>query len=113
MGIFQALFICLQGDYSIRVERQSDSVIQAEALEVLQNMYPSVDIPEPIDFYFPRWHTDPLFRGSYSNWPASFVSEHHDNLRANVGSRLWFAGEATSRRYFGKCSMTLLHHEAS
>ncbi len=64
-------------------------------------MFPNVTIPDPIAFHFPRWASDPLFRGSYSNWPSSFFSQHHQNLRATVGSRLWFAGEATSQKYFG------------
>lgn len=68
---------------------------------VLRTMFPNVTIPDPIAFHFPRWARDPLFRGSYSNWPSSFFSQHHQNLRATVGSRLWFAGEATSQKYFG------------
>jgi len=67
---------------------------------VVRSMFPNVTVPEPTDFFFPRWHSDPLFRGSYSNWPPSFFSQHLDNLRANVG-RLFFAGEAMSRKYFG------------
>ena len=69
---------------------------------VLRTMHPNVTIPDPIAFHFPRWASDPLFRGSYSNWPASFLSEHQANLRANVDERLWFAGEATSKRWFGE-----------
>jgi len=48
-------------------------------------MFPEEDIPEPVDFWFHRWHSDKLYRGSYSNWPANFLQPHHDNLRANVG----------------------------
>ena len=69
-------------------------------MEVVRSMFPNVTVPEPTDFFFPRWNSNPLYRGSYSNWPPSFFSQHHDNLRANVG-RLYFAGEATSRKYFG------------
>jgi polyamine oxidase len=69
-------------------------------MSVVRSMFPNVTVPEPTDFFFPRWHSNPLFRGSYSNWPPSFYTEHLDNLRANVG-RLYFAGEATSRKYFG------------
>ena len=69
-------------------------------MSVVRSMFPNVAVPEPTDFFFPRWHSNPLFRGSYSNWPPSFYIEHLDNLRANVG-RLYFAGEATSRKYFG------------
>lgn len=77
-----------------------DAQVKAEVVDVLQNMFPNVTIPELLDFKFPRWCSDPLYRGSYSNWPPSFFSEHHDNLRANV-DRLFFAGEATSQKYFG------------
>ena len=69
-------------------------------MSVVRSMFPNITVPEPTDFFFPRWHSNPLFRGSYSNWPPSFYIKHLDNLRANVG-RLYFAGEATSRKYFG------------
>lgn len=87
----------------MRIEALSDEEVQAEVLEVLRAMYPGTTIPEPTAFYFPRWHSNPLFRGSYSNWPPSFFSGHHENLRATVEQRLWFAGEATSIKYFGAC----------
>ena len=32
---------------------------------------------------------------------ASFVPAHQDNLRATVDERLWFAGEASSFKYYG------------
>ena len=91
----------MQGDQSVRIEALSDAEVQAEVMEVIRAMFPNVTIPEPTAFYFPRWHNDPLFRGSYSNWPSSFFSGHHQNLRATVDQRLWFAGEATSQKYFG------------
>lgn len=89
-----------QGDFSERIEALPDAQVKEEVLDVLHSMYPNVSIPAPLDFKFARWHTDPLYRGSYSNWPPSLVSQHHDNLRANV-DRLFFAGEATSQKYFG------------
>ncbi|OSD03731.1 amine oxidase [Trametes coccinea BRFM310] len=95
------IFVTVTGDYSQRIEALPDQQVKEEVLGVLRSMFPNVTIPEPLAFHFPRWHSDPLFRGSYSNWPASFFSEHHENLRANVGERLWFAGEATSQKYFG------------
>ncbi|KAJ7485571.1 amine oxidase [Mycena latifolia] len=95
------IFATVTGDYSERIEALSDAEIQAELLEVLSKMFPDIDIPTPTAFLFPRWFSDPLYRGSYSNWPSSFVSPHHTNLRANVGKRLWFSGEAMSQKYFG------------
>ncbi|KAF8210930.1 amine oxidase [Mycena galopus ATCC 62051] len=95
------IFATVTGDYSERIEALSDAQVQAELLDVLHTMFPNTTIPAPTAFFFPRWFSDPLYRGSYSNWPASFVSQHHTNLRANVGKRLWFSGEAMSQKYFG------------
>ncbi|KAH9921830.1 amine oxidase [Amylocystis lapponica] len=97
------LFVTVTGDFSKRIELLPDSQVKSEVLSILRTMFPNTSIPEPLDFYFQRWHSDPLFRGAYSNWPASFLSEHQANLRANVDERLWFAGEATSRKHFGAC----------
>ncbi|KAF9456387.1 amine oxidase [Collybia nuda] len=94
------IFATVTGDYSERIEALSDTQVKAEVLGVLYSMFPNVTVPDPLDFMFPRWFSDPLYRGSYSNWPPSFFREHHDNLRANLG-RLFFAGEATSQKYFG------------
>ena len=87
----------------------TDAAVQAEILSVLRSMFPNATIPEPLDFYFQRWHSDPLFRGSYSNWPANFLSEHQGNLRADVDKRLWFAGEATSKKWFGKLLVSAVY----
>ncbi|KAI9061935.1 amine oxidase [Trametes sanguinea] len=95
------LFVTVTGEFSRRIESMTDTAVQAEILAVLQAMFPDVAIPVPVDFYFQRWYNDPLFRGSYSNWPANFLSEHQVNLRANVNEHLWFAGEATSKKHFG------------
>ncbi|KAJ8522165.1 hypothetical protein ONZ45_g1242 [Pleurotus djamor] len=95
------LFATVTGDYSERTEGLPNAQVQSEVMGVLRSMFPNITISEPTDFFFPRWHSNPLFRGSYSNWPSSFTKEHQDNLRANVGERLWFAGEATSFKYYG------------
>jgi len=106
-----------QGDFANRVDALSDAQVKSEVMGVVRSMFPNVTVPELLDFYFPRWHSNPLFRGSYSNWPASFTSQHMDNLRANVG-RLYFGGEGTSRKYFGKSailcvSRTISHRGAT
>jgi polyamine oxidase len=65
-------------------------------------MYPDVDIPKPNGFLLPKWHSDPLFRGSYSNWPAGYLKALQAQLSAPVGDgRLVFSGEATSCEYYG------------
>ncbi|KAG2130003.1 hypothetical protein BD769DRAFT_1387010 [Suillus cothurnatus] len=62
------------------------SVTVTEVMEVLRAIYPNTAIPDPVAFHFKRWNADPLFRGSYSNWPLSFLLGHSD-LRATYRFR--------------------------
>ncbi|KAH7347039.1 polyamine oxidase-like protein [Pyrenochaeta sp. MPI-SDFR-AT-0127] len=94
------IFVTLVDEQSYRVEAQDDETTKAEAMAVLRQMFPHIDIPDPIAFMYPRWSQTPWSYGSYSNWPAGTTLEMHQNLRANV-DRLYFAGEATSAEYFG------------
>jgi len=94
------IFATVVGRESYRIEQQDDEATKAEGLEVLRQMFPDVDIPEPTAFLYPRWSTTPWTYGSYSNWPVGTTLENHQNLRANV-QRLYFAGEHTSAEYFG------------
>jgi len=94
------LFATVTGDFSKRIEAMTDAQVQSEVMEVLRAMFPKVTIPEPTAFHFPRWFSDPLYRGSYSTWAPSFVPQYLINLGAPVG-RVFFAGEATSERFFG------------
>jgi len=94
------IFATLVDEQSYRIESQDDETTKQEGLAVLRQMFPDVDIPEPIAFMYPRWTETPWSYGSYSNWPTGTTLEMHQNLRANV-ERLYFAGEATSAEYFG------------
>ena len=94
------LFVTVVGSESYRVEAQSNDETQAEVMQVLREMFPDKNIPEPVDFLYPRWSLEPWTLGSYSDWPVGTTLEMHQNLRANVG-RLWFAGEALSAQYPG------------
>ena len=54
----------------------------------------------PEDILIPDWHTNPLFYGSYSNWPIGVDNTVVHNLDAPIG-RLYMAGEACSHKYNG------------
>ncbi|KAG9311051.1 hypothetical protein JVU11DRAFT_8951 [Chiua virens] len=95
------LFVTVTGDWSIYVEQLSMEEIQSQVMEVLRTMYPSINVPEPVAIHMPLWASNPLFRGSYSNWGPSYVPAQSENLKATLNDRLWFAGEATSVKYFG------------
>ncbi|KAF2018576.1 amine oxidase [Aaosphaeria arxii CBS 175.79] len=95
------IFSVMTAEQSQRIEAQDDDVTMQEGLDVLRNMFPDADIPQPIAFFYPRWRDTPWSYGSYSNWPPATTLEMHQDLRANVSDRLFFAGEATSAPYFG------------
>ncbi|KAG2173264.1 hypothetical protein INT43_004638 [Umbelopsis isabellina] len=92
-------YVTLTQDQAYRIEAMSDEDIKAEVTEVVRGMY-GKHINPPVDMFVPRWHSDPLFRGTYSNWPIGELEEHHKNMRAPMG-RVWFAGEAMSRGFYG------------
>lgn len=94
------LFATVIGEQSYRIEAQDDEATKAEIMAVLRQMFPDIDVPDPIAFMYPRWAHNPWTYGSYSFWPAGTTLEQHQNLRANV-DRLYFAGEHTSAEYFG------------
>ncbi|KAI8520756.1 hypothetical protein Bbelb_005100 [Branchiostoma belcheri] len=82
-----------------RIELQSDEATKQEVMAVLRNMYGN-NIPEPEGILVPRWLTNPLFFGAYSNWPIHVTARDFEKLAAPVG-RLYFGGEATHPRYNG------------
>ena len=94
------IFVTVVDEQSYAVEAQDDDTTKAQIMAVLRNMFGADNVPDPIDFLYPRWTKEPWAYGSYSNWPPGTSLEGHQNLRANV-KRLYFAGEATSAEYYG------------
>lgn len=84
---------------SQRIEQMSTKAIQKEVTRVLKRMFGQV-ASSPVEILVPVWKNNPLFGSSYSNWGFGMSEAHHRNLRKRLG-RLWFAGEAMSRNYFG------------
>lgn len=59
-----------------------------------------IEVPDPIQTVCTRWGSDPLSYGSYSNVAVGASGNDYDILAECVGDgRLFFAGEATNRRY--------------
>lgn len=56
-------------------------------------------VPDPIQSICTRWGSDPFSYGSYSHVSVNSSGIDYDILAENVGNRLFFAGEATSRYY--------------
>ncbi|KAI3441559.1 SWIRM domain-containing protein [Psidium guajava] len=70
-------------------------------LSILRGIYhpKGIDVPDPIQSICTRWGSDPLSCGSYSHIRVNSSGRDYDILGENVGNRLFFAGEATSRQY--------------
>ncbi|KAI8072938.1 hypothetical protein BC940DRAFT_291977 [Gongronella butleri] len=107
------LMVTTTGKESTRLEEKTDAEVTREILAVLQRMYPGRHIPQPLAVLVPRWRTDPLYRGSYSNWALGASIQHHENMQAPLPAppasndtpshhpRLLFAGEAYSMHWYG------------
>jgi polyamine oxidase len=65
-------FVTVTQDQAYRVEALPDEEIKKEVVEVLSSMY-GKQIPEPDHMYVPRWHSDPLYRGTYRYVSYPFV----------------------------------------
>ena len=95
-------FVTTVDTLSYTVEAQPEDTTTTQVLEVLGNMYPDIKIPAPDGILIPKWYSDPLFRGSYSNWPTGYPKALQEQLAAPVGGgRVVFSGEATSYQYYG------------
>lgn len=94
-------FVTQTEDEARRVSYMDKEDIKAEIIYKLKEIYGD-DVPEPLDMTVPLWDHDPLFRGSYSNWPIGCSDQHHWNLRQPVADgKLIFTGEANSRESLG------------
>jgi polyamine oxidase len=94
-------FVTNVDEQARRLGYMSDKDIKDELMFKLKEMYGN-DIPEPLDIVVPRWDHDPLYRGSYSNWPLGELDQHHSNLRQPIGNNtVFFTGEAYSKELFG------------
>lgn len=56
-------------------------------------------VPNPLQTICSRWGSDPFTYGSYSHVRVRSSGSDYDILAESVGSRLFFAGEATTRQY--------------
>jgi len=68
-------------------------------MNVLKAAYNS-SIPEPEDIHMCKWHSNPLFKGSYSNFLPHTYLNGFMNLTSNI-SKIYFAGEGYEPNYNG------------
>lgn len=98
-----ALLIALvAGEAAHKFETMPPTDAVTKVLQILKGIYEpqGVEVPEPIQTVCTRWGADPFSLGSYSNVAVGASGDDYDILAESVGDgRLFFAGEATNRRY--------------
>eukprot|EP00210_Caulerpa_lentillifera_P000166 g161.t1 len=88
-------------------ETKREEVIIAEVMQVLANIFTphgvhgrSLHIPTPIKVCCTSWGQDPFSYGSYSSVSMGCNGgKNYDIMAENIAKRVFFAGEATSRKY--------------
>jgi len=87
-------------DRGREIESWSDQRIVTSAMKSLKTKF-GAKTPDPIDYQITRWASDPYSRGSYSYNALGATPQMRDELMKPLANRLFFAGEATSRKGFG------------
>lgn len=96
------LLALVAGDAAIKFESMHAADAVARVIEILRGIYcpRGIDVPDPIQTVCTRWGTDSFSLGSYSHVAVGASGDDYDILAESVGEgRLFFAGEATNRRY--------------
>ena len=83
------------------LSRYDDESIKSLAIERLSKAL-GKEVPEPTNYLVTRWCQDPYAFGSYAYLPVGSSPADMDELAKPVNSRLFFAGEATSSKYYGQ-----------
>ncbi|NJN60744.1 MAG: FAD-dependent oxidoreductase [Coleofasciculaceae cyanobacterium RL_1_1] len=81
------------------IEAWSDAEIVASAMTTLKTIFGD-EIPQPIEAQITRWASDPFSLGSYSYNAVGSTPKLRQALAAPVGQALFFAGEASHRKFF-------------
>ena len=94
------LFGFTAGAQARRFEQLDLSTISAASMASFRKIFGS-SVPEPEAVMQTRWSSDPYSYGSYSYISVGAKTEYYDTLARPIDNRVFFAGEATHRRYPG------------
>ena len=83
--------------YSAEV-RESSQVV-SECMGALRSMFPKAKIPDPVHTFVSGWMKDIYSCGSHSYLKRGCSAAAYDNLAEPAHNLLFFAGEATCKRY--------------
>lgn len=90
--------IIVTGDEAIRLELLDRDIIIDEINKIAHLMFGNeIDVK---DIYIPKWYTNELYKGSFSNWPVDLTNKEYELMKKPI-SNLYFAGEHTLEKYNG------------
>jgi hypothetical protein len=90
------------GNAAYEHERRKPEENAKKVLDILRRIFEpkGVKVPPPYHVICTSWGGDPLAHGAYSSMPVGSIGgEDYDILGESVGGRLFFAGEATNRKF--------------
>lgn len=96
------LVALVAGESAIKFEKSSPVETVERVLDVLRGIFSpkGIDVPNPLQVICTQWGTDKFTYGSYSYVGIGSSGDDYDILAESVGDgRVFFAGEATNRRY--------------
>jgi len=100
-GGAQLTALC-SGEAAQKLEGRSPEECANRVLEVLRKIYEpkGIEVPPPLHVICTRWGSDPMAYGAYSSMPVgSEGGIDYDILGENIHGRIYFAGEATNRKF--------------
>ncbi|XP_062186211.1 lysine-specific histone demethylase 1 homolog 3-like [Phragmites australis] len=96
------LMALVAGEAAHNFETTPPTDAVGSVLQILRGIYEpqGIEVPDPLQSVCTRWGTDSFSLGSYSHVAVGASGDDYDILAESVGDgRLFFAGEATTRRY--------------
>ncbi|KAK8954321.1 hypothetical protein KSP39_PZI002006 [Platanthera zijinensis] len=96
------LVALVAGESAITFEKAPPKEAVERALSVLRDIFTpkGIQVPDPLQVVCTRWGEDKFTFGSYSYVAVGSSGDDYDFLAENIGNgRVFFAGEATNRRY--------------
>ena len=88
-------------DDAIRYELMDVDEVTENVVETLKIYLDTSDVPSPLNISVSQWGLDPLFNGSYSDWPFGYFEDDFLAYQQPVEDKLYFAGEATTAPWYG------------
>lgn len=87
-------------DLARGLESLSDDALIDNMMKTLKGIF-GENIPAPLQLKRTSWAQDPFALGSYSYIPVNSSGEDYDILGEAIDNKLFFAGEATEKRFPG------------